>query len=447
PAFEALKTDTSSREGMHYAALFAALEEMGLPRAEIVSATMFTVNDPATEMDLARDWIMAQPLPTVGNWRLRRISGSEIRAAAEFDTYELLDGDPPYSELGSARIHFDPDGTPAVVNRVTVQVGISYPAGEIPVGGHPVVLYGHGTGGDAETHFGAEGAALAEQGIATLGFEAALHGGRVPAPIAVENLIGENPIAAREVVRQTVLDMVLIYRMIAAGAFTLPADLNRGTEVPLAASPVMYMGHSQGSQEAGVLMGLEPSLQASFLSEGGMSAIITIEERELTAGSPIKCLIASLVQEDCSLMTEDHPLITLIIQPLLEPADPAVFAHRFLRERDASWAPLSIAMTEGTADPFTPPRGIEALAVATGLPLVAPVVQATEPFMLTGTMTATPPVVDNLTSSSSAMVTGGLMQFEGQGHFAIYELEDAKRRYVEFFHTFVLDGTPTIVGP
>ena len=45
------------------------------------------------------------------------------------------------------------------------------------------------------------------------------------------------------------------------------------------------------------------------------------------------------------------------------------------------------------------------------------------------------------------MVTGGLMQWAGEGHFAIYRNDDAERRYVEFFRTLLEDGEPTIVGP
>ena len=36
--------------------------------------------------------------------------------------------------------------------------------------------------------------------------------------------------------------------------------------------------------------------------------------------------------------------------------------HRFRRERPADWEPLSIALTEGLHDQYTPPRGIEAFA-------------------------------------------------------------------------------------
>ncbi len=448
PAFEALKAGGGSGpEAAHYAELFETLEELGLPREDVAIATMFTTMDPAVELDAARAYVLAQPRPTLRDWQVLRVSATELRVQATFDTYELLEGDPPYADFGSGRLRMGADGMPTAVDRRPVRVGISVPVGDPPAEGHPTVLYGHGTGGDHESHLGRESTALAEVGVATLGLEAVLHGERSPVPLEVENLIAQNPVAAREVVRQTVLDMILLFAMLEEGGVVIPAELNEGTPIPLASAPAMYMGHSQGSQEAGVLLGVEPRVSAAFLSAGGMSGIITVNDRELSPGNPIRCLLGTILNESCDAMTEDHPAITLIVQPILEPADPTAFAHRFLRERPTDWAPLSVAMTEGLMDTFTSPRGIEALAVAIGLPIVEPVHQSTDAFTLVGTPTVAPPATGNLTAPGGEAVTGGVMQFPDDGHFAIYRNDDATNRYVEFFRTYVTTGQATLVGP
>ena len=98
-------------------------------------------------------------------------------------------------------------------------------------------------------------------------------------------------------------------------------------------------------------------------------------------------------------------------------------------------------------DTFTHPRGIEALAVSIGMPIVMPVAQMTDPFVLAGSPTVAAPVTANAMSASGAMVTMGLMQFPDDGHFAIYRNDDAQRRYIEFFRSFLDGGAPTIVGP
>jgi hypothetical protein len=398
-------------------------------------------------MDTAREYIHSVPLPEVRNWARDVVRPSEVRFTAELDVYELLEGEPPFTTFGSGRIVFGPDGQPTAMVRRTVRIGLTVPTAAPPEGGYPVVLYGHGTGGDHRTHFGDEGTQLAGVGAATLGFEAALHGNRVPGGLDVETLILSNPVATREVVRQTVVDQMLIYRMIAAGSFDVPAAV-AGADAPiqLARGPVLYMGHSQGSQEAGVLLGVEPTVQAAFLSAGGGGGILSIIHRPFN-GQPIVCTVAPLVEEECPDMGPDHPLLTLLVQPLLDPADPLSFAHRFVRERPADWTPLSIAMTEGTEDEHTPPETIEALAAAIGLPMIEPVVQRLDPLRIARIPQQAPPVSRNVTLPGGASVTGGLMQWEGADHFVIYSDRDAERRYVEFFRSMLADGVPTIVGP
>jgi hypothetical protein len=436
PAFEVLKSGGEGELADFHTALFGELDALGISREGIVAATAFRVSDHARELDVAREYVAGVELPTP-RWSVR----DATTFAGELETYELMSGTPPFTEPGDGRIAFDAAGRPLAERRVTLQMVLTVPSGRAPAGGWPVVLYGHGTGGDASTHVPSEGRVLAEAGLATLGFDAAFHGARATAGVDPSMLVIQNPLAAREMVRQTVIDQMLFLRMLREQHLDVPSSV-AGSEVVLAPSPVLFMGHSQGSQEAGVLLGVEPTVDAAFLSAGGGGGIITVTQ------DPYRCAIAAFVGEACEDLLEDHPVITLIVQPMLDAADPLSFAHRFLRERPATSAPLSIAMTEGTLDMFTPPRTIEALAVAIGLPIVEPLVQATDPYLLTGTPTVTAPIQGNLTiPSSGAAVTGGLMQWAGADHFAIYDVPDAENRYRQFFTTVIANGTPTIVGP
>ncbi|MBX3274604.1 MAG: hypothetical protein KF729_30340 [Sandaracinaceae bacterium] len=442
-AFEALKGGSDA----HHAALFDALEAVGVARADVLVASQVTTSDPARDMDLAREFVAAQELPEVRGWRLLGVSPRLATYEATFDTYELMDGEPPYMEFGSGLIRFDAEGSPRVVRRRAVRVGISVPTTPRPEGGYPIVLYGHGTGGDHASHLRDEGSHLGPIGLATIGLEAALHGQRNPAGFDVESLLVSNPVAAREIVRQTVIDMLVMYRMLRAGRFAIPASVTGADEVPFDVERMSYMGHSQGSQEGGVLLAIEPSIRAAFLSAAGESGLISVVDRELRPGTTIACLLAGIIMEDCAAITEDHPVLTQIVQPMLDPADPVAFAHRFVRERPTDWEPVSLAVTEGLLDTYTPPRGTEALAVSIGLPVVEPVARMGLPLELAGSPRVRAPVRDNGLSAGGAPVTLGLLQFPMDGHFAIYRNEDARRRYVEFFRTFLEDGAPTIVGP
>jgi hypothetical protein len=168
-------------------------------------------------------------------------------------------------------------------------------------------------------------------------------------------------------------------------------------------------------------------------------------EREFE-GRRIACLIGLLVGiNDCDEVTEDHPVMSAVVQPLLDPADPLNFTHRFLAERSADGPAPSIVMTEGTADQSTPPRAIEALAAGIGLPIVEPVVRTWAPYELMDTPTVSAPVQDNITLADGAMVTGGLVQWDGAGHFVIFRRSDARGVYSTFFRS-AADGSPRIAA-
>src|SRR5690606_14596909 len=117
---------------------------------------------------------------------------------------------------------------------------------------------------------------------------------------------------------------------------------------------------------------------------GGGGSLITILERRFN-GQPIACTIALIIGVDCDELTEDSPAATLVIQPLLDAADPIHFARHFIQEPIAAAMPRNVVMSEGTIDELTPPRTQEALAVAIGLPMIEPVVRTSDPIDVTMT--------------------------------------------------------------
>jgi hypothetical protein len=447
--FEGLKDDRETSDVQDaYSDLFAELEVLDIPREDVLVATAFTTSDPARELDRLRQDVHAQPVPVVRNPTVVGSSANQVTYEGEFDTYEYFSGVPPYTEaLGEGAFEFDADGNPLHREERPVNFAITVPTTPEPVGGYPIVVYGHGTGGSQRSHTrtapAREGELLAPEGIAMIGFEAALHGGRSADLASVESLLFSNPVAAREMVRQTVVDMMLIYRMIGAGSFDLSAEDTGGDPITFAADPVLFMGHSQGSQEAGLLLAVEPTVEAAFLSAGGGGSLIAVFDRKFE-GQDIHCLVAIAAGVfDCSRFTEDHPAAYLV-QALLDPADPLNFAHRFLRERLPSESAVSIYMTEGTADEHTPPRSIEALAVSIGLPRVLPVYSTSLAYELADLPSVTAPVQGNLTVPGGRTVTGGLAQWDGVDHFVIYD-DPNWESYIQFFSTALSEPHPIIV--
>jgi hypothetical protein len=446
-AFERLKDgwETSDVQDA-YSDLFSELEVLRIPREDILVATAFTTSDPARELDRLRQDVHAQPLPEVQAWSYLGGSATRVTYESEFDAYEYFSGVPPYTEaLGEGAFEFDAAGNPLHRTARPVKFAITAPTTEEPQGGYPIVVYGHGTGGSQRSHVNREGLRLAPEGIAMIGFEAALHGQRSADLASVESLLFTNPVAAREMVRQTVVDMMLIYRMIGAGSFDLSAEDTGGDPISFAADPVLFMGHSQGSQEAGLLLAVEPTVEAAFLSAGGGGSLIAVFDRKFE-GQDIHCLVAVAAGVfDCSRFTEDHPAAYLV-QALLDPADPLNFAHRFLRERLPSESAVSIYMTEGTADEHTPPRSIEALAVAIGLPRVLPVYSTSLAYELADLPSVMAPVDGNLSLPGGRTVTGGLAQWDDVDHFVIYDEPTGWDAYIQFFNTALSEPHPVIVA-
>ncbi|MDH5491937.1 MAG: hypothetical protein OEY14_08280 [Myxococcales bacterium] len=447
-AFEQVRASQGPAEIVgFYEELFSSLEGIGVDPSEIVVATSFTTADPAREMDALRAAVMAADLPPSSDWVITDPSPEMPVWEGSFETIRFMAGEPPFDAFfGDGKIEFDATGVPAVQLLERVGFVIALPSTPMPAEGYPLIIYGHGTGGDARTPIGSEADLLAAEGYAVLGFDAALHGGRNPSGLDVEGLLLSNPIAAREMVRQTVADMMMLFRMLREGSLMIPAARFGGVGGLFDPRRAYYMGHSQGSQEAGLLLGVEPEIDVAFLSEGGGGAIISIFERDF-GGEPIACLIGQLaLGVGCEDLSEDHPAMTLVLQPLLDPADPLPFAHRYYRERPAGARPLHMAMTEGTNDAATPPRTIEALAAAAGIPRVGPEVRSSLGLELAALPTQPVPATENLLLASGDRVTAGLYQWAGGSHFVIYTEPEAQRQYVEFFRTALL-GSPVIVGP
>ena len=443
PTFEALKqSEGDPRLVAEYGPLFDSLDAAGIPRAEVLVASDFVTNDPAHELDAMREAVEAVDLPTVTGWGVDDLRTEYTSYRGTIDTLDFMGDAAPFANFGEGEIQFDADGKPIGGVMRPVHVNVSVPMGTPPPDGWPLVLYGHGSGGDDRTHLGSNGEAiaLAADGIAVIGFEAALHGDRTPVPVDAENLVLTNAVAGREVLRQTTSDAMLLLRVAAAGGFDLPETAVAGG-VHFDTRKLLYMGHSQGAQEGALLVAVEPDLDAAFLSEAGGGGLITIMDRNFGT-QPVACAIALALGVPCSEVNEDHPALACAIQPLLEPADPLAFARRYYRESITRTVPLNLGMTEGTNDTYTPPRAIEALVASAGIPRVGPEVRDSLGFVLAGVPTIADPAQGNL-STPDGNVTAGVYQWAGASHFAIYEVPAARDYFTRFLRTAVT-GTPVL---
>ncbi|MGB0648258.1 MAG: hypothetical protein ACPGQS_13825, partial [Bradymonadia bacterium] len=137
---------------------------------------------------------------------------------------------------------YDENGEPIIQRTERLRFSISIPSNtEMPESGWPVVMYGHGTGGDYRSYINSGAAAtLARVGIATIGIDQVHHGPRDDRPNGCDtqgdpsacvaalffNFI--NPLAGRDNVRQSAADFVSLARLLR----TQTLVVGQGEEMP-----------------------------------------------------------------------------------------------------------------------------------------------------------------------------------------------------------------------
>ena len=124
--------------------------------------------------------------------------------------------------------------------------------------------------------------------------------------------------------------------------------------------------------------------------------------------------------------------------------DPLSYAPHW-SHRAPRWpsGPRSVLMFEGTADVYTPPDAIEALAAAGRVPLLDQAYRQTGALALPDTPVHATPTAANTTAYDGTRVSSGLMQVDGGGHFVIFDTPEATEAYVHFLRT-AFDGTPEL---
>ncbi len=355
----------------------------------------------------------------------------------------------PYRTEGGG-FRTDATGNPVLARWERVRFTLTVPRDRpMPDEGWPVVLYGHGTGGDHRTMLGEddEADALARRGIAVFGVAQPLHAERGTPDTAVDldSFNFKNITAARCNFRQGALDTVYLAELLGRGV-TLRGP--SGEAVRLDPARIGYLGHSQGGLSGGLAMPwFSHRVRVSALSGAGGGLSTTLQLRKDPVD--IAALIAGMLSlNEDEPVTPGHPVLGLI-QTLADVTDPLNAAPTWFRRRPEGFdaaRPMPTLMTEGLQDIYTPAQTAEALAAAAGLPVAGPMAYEGDASRLLGLGALPLPVEGTLAGWDGAQLTGGLLQFPDDGHFAIYWNPDARAQYADFLANG-LAGTPRIDPP
>jgi hypothetical protein len=434
-----------------YEPAFAALSSAGIAREKIAWATIFEVGDPVTGQLAVADFVFSGgagvPAPNFSTppSLANTFAQTELLLyTAVMDTPRLQQGTPPYlSKEDGGTIAFDSNGDPIIQAIDPVNIAITIPDKAAPEGGWPVVIYNHGTGGEAASFVGGgsprfPAAVLAAEGFAVVGIDQPLHGSRQAgsADVSVVSFNPFNVAATRANYVQAMADNVQLLRLLQAGIV-----LDReGTPVPLDASQLYFMGHSQGALSGPPFLAwaAQQDIVRAVVLSGSSGAIqISLTDRLIPLpnglSQPATELLGVALGEDPQQLSEFHPAYSLIEQ-VVESVDPLSYAAQLITE---AAFPMDVLITEGFLDTETPRRNIEAMAVGVGTPLALREDGRSE-NVLGLTLQGFEPL--SPVFSGNRGVTAALVQFPTSDHFAVFDLADARSVYGHFLGTALRNG-------
>jgi hypothetical protein len=475
PADEAL---TGAWEA--YAPFRTWLDDSGTDPASILSAAVFTTQEPEAMVPKLRSAIRESAVPEAHDLTVCDDGvvspcddGTEVRSCgAASDRYTEIHGriTLPIFQAGTAPyetpedgggIELDASGAPQVARTEDVCFALTIPKGTpMPETGWPLLTYLHGTGGSfrgAVRSGMAEDAATGSAGdtpvaAATLAIDLPQHGERKAGSERSPEVLFfnfANPRAARDNVLQGTADLMsLVYF---AERFTsAAAESPTGADIAFDPARLTVYAHSQGATHASLALPYEPGIFAVLLSGNGgdltQSLLHKTQPVDIAGLLPLALLEPN---EDGGLVTGDyHPALSLF-QTYFERADPVNFARRLHREPVEGDPGRHVFMTYGLGDTFSPEPTMQAYAMAARLTMVEPVLttnDAGEPRTF-GLPTAMAPLTDNRVIGEESY-TLGLRQYdpmgEVDGHFVATRIEAGRADTLRFLRHALAGLTPPI---
>jgi len=430
----------------------AASAELPIPREDVALALRFTAhtNDTIPLAPLAmRSQLEALPPPA---FTIDDVSpGFGHVAAIVHGTFESPDW-----RDGSGNLSRDANGLPQVQSVGSIPFVLALP--DRPLGGAPLVIYGHGRPGSAENEvpFFAE-VGLAEAGFAVLGItepldrEVGQNTGLQAQDILLHLLIHKQvPGFWLEAVGEKLALLRLVPEL--ADLDLLPLGAPDGSPDLDVGAPLSYLGISWGGITGQTLLPYAPEIRAANLVAGcGRFTELAIHQEGLRGFS----LIAQVGQVFPNVLASELWAGFHAFQLIYDPQEAqahAAFLYRQPLGVAGTTRKASILWTEGLGDTFAPANASRASAHTIGIPLVAPFQEST-------------PVLDEVASpvegNVDAATTGGLFQyvpqgypglpptpgceFEPEGHFCAQTNPAAVRQRVRFFES-ALDGEAAVIG-
>lgn len=446
------RSDPSSTETTAHGRAREALDELGVGEGEIADLAVIRTGDPtaglrrAVAQALEEEPIAFEPPALVEE----HADYCVYRSATAMPVYQ--GGEPPYLAEGGGWVRGE-DGRLRVQARPRSRIWITVPrrrADTYP----PAILVRAGAGGDRPLvdrgPRDADGVSTPGTGLARELAQAGYVGLSVDGPLGgARNLAGwdeqtaifnvENPVALRDNVRQTALELVLFARALEDLEIEASGCEGASPRVGLRPEPVL-IGHSTGATIAPLAAAVEPRFRALVLSGAGASWIRQIVHKR----SPVRMRPVAEVLFGYwpgRALVEHDPLLSLL-QWAGEPADPMVYGRR-LRDRP-------VLVFQGVIDTYIPPPISNPLAMSLGLDLAGTPLDESQPTrsalddlaLVGGAHRDLPASLDERSRVLTQHPPDGIED----GHEVLFQRPDA-RRQLRCYLRSLRDGRPRLVAP
>lgn len=443
-----------------YANFRTFMAQNTMTAADLAGVTVFTVQDTTDRMLRLGAQVEAGALPVLSDLTLCdgatpspcEIAGDTDRVCGgvSADYYEIhgrmtipnyQQGTLPYDfpPMGG-QIDYDGAGDPIVAGTLDVCFALTVPKSTAPVGGWPLVVHAHGTGGSfkAAVNNGiARELSVATPAMATLTFDGIGHGERRGASTRdpdglVFNVV--NPRAARDNHLQGAVDVIQALRVAQVAPFAVTGVTG---SVDFDATKVYYFGHSQGSN-----VGI-PALAATDLASAAVfsGAGSYLSEGILSKTSPVdaKEALSYVIGE---MLSNGHPIMT-IWQTYFDRIDPVNFDPLMIVRPPPGIASKHVFMPWGQDDTYSPETTMNITARGMRLHLAEPVLET-----VTGLNTVARPVSANRAAGDGVDRTAACFQYASDGtydgHFVSTREPGAISDWLDFLTSAATTGTPSV---
>ncbi len=494
-AFTSLATGATGSVADAYAPLWPALDALGVARADVAVATVFTTGDVAADMAAMSTKLMTTYTTDVTDVHVDPDDGAthdrycELQATVTYPQFQS--GLPPYDTDGL--FHAGPDGLPTKTRDEASPLTITMPRGPMPVGGYPLVLYFHGTGGlsdgvvdrgpwhletdpskcpggaldtwNGKTGCNTKGLGpayvVAEHGLGTAASAMPVNPQRFPAGAnkdLPEYFNINNVASLRDIFRQGVIEQRLLIgamrrlrvppsAVAACTGMTLPAG---ETAFRFRDDQLFVQGQSMGAMYVNLVSAVDERVQAAVPTGAGGYWTYFILQTTFIDKLPAKLGLILGLPAGYTYM---HPTLAMA-QAALEPADPMTHMPRLAKNPLPGHPSRPVYQPVGKGDSYFPTTVQDAAALAYGHPQAGAVVWPTMQDLLGlgGLGGVLPfPIAQDVTSAAGAKSTGVVVQYEGDGVFdphAIYsQLDAVKYQYGCFYASMLATGHATVPAP